>query len=446
MGCNRFCLNLWGLVAGIAGTALAASYFFLQREQYATAAFFLFLMLILAVRLFVVFNQTNRMLASFLDYLRDNDPSLELSGRFVRRNFQGLETRLQAIITDVRQKRIAEEMHARYLQTVVDHMDAGILIANGRGQITTINQTARKYLRLSSPDTLSGLSQLQPGLGERLEELRPGQSLVEKISNGPEIRVLSVRKALLTLQGDPHQIFAINDIRTELEDQELESWKKLIRIITHEIMNSITPITTLTAAIRRKFAALDSPGGQSAIAASDIRQGLESIDIIEERSLGVIHFIERYRKLTRIPPLRLAPLKVNELFDRMEYLFAEQLEERKIRLIREVHQEPVIQADAHLMEQVLINLVKNAVEALEGLPDPVIRLNARPENNHRVVIEVADNGCGIAEKDLDQVFVPFYSTKPEDSGIGLPFSKQVIRMHKGSLAVSSGPGKGRLPN
>jgi two-component system nitrogen regulation sensor histidine kinase NtrY len=442
MDYNRFSITILLHVVLITMAAMLFAFCLVIRQQYATAALFGVIILLLLWRTFHLFNRTNRILSGFLDYLRDNDPALEFSAKFVRKRFGELENKLRIIIEEVREKRIEEEMHARYLQMVVDHMDAGILIIGQNGRIETMNRMARKYLGDVELRTTKDLDKVGRDLSGRIERLKPGRSFIEKLSRGADIQVLSLKKAVLGLRGIPYEIISLNDIRTELEDQELESWKKLVRVITHEIMNSITPITTLTAAIRKKFSNLPVNAGMHSILPKDLQTGLESVDIIEERSNGLISFIEKYQKLTRIPPIKLTVVEIKQLFEGIEFLFKEQLNEKKITFFIHAEQVHRVKADKDLMEQVLINLIKNAIEALDDTRMPEIHLQSYMDPAGQVIIEVRDNGCGIPPEDLDHIFVPFYSTKKEGSGIGLSFCRQVIHLHKAQLTVSSKPGTG----
>jgi signal transduction histidine kinase len=207
-------------------------------------------------------------------------------------------------------------------------------------------------------------------------------------------------------------------------------------------MNSITPITTLTTAIRRKLDTTVKECGASDKVLQNIEEAVTSTEIIEERSNGLIHFINQYQRLTKLPPLKLIKIDIQALFGRMEYLFREQLNEKKIDLTISITAAREFLGDQQMLEQVLINLIKNATEALEGIKDPGIELKAFADGEGRVIIKVADNGPGISANHLDQVYVPFFTTKEKGSGIGLSLSKQIIRLHKGEIYLQTAEGQG----
>jgi len=247
-------------------------------------------------------------------------------------------------------------------------------------------------------------------------------------------------------QGEEYTIFTLHDIRSQMEEQEINAWKKLIRVITHEIMNSITPITTLTLAIRKKLTGTKRGKGKTEIRNDDIDVALSSTEIIEERSKGLIHFIDNYRKITKLPPLQLTGCDIPELFERIRMLFHQELQKNNIELMTEVHQTKSFKGDPQLVEQVLINLVKNSIEAFEAQPHPRIILKSLYDKDQRTVIAVMDNGAGIPQENMEEIFVPFFTTKEQGSGIGLNVCRQIMQLHKGEIFVNSGVGKGTSAN
>ena len=238
----------------------------------------------------------------------------------------------------------------------------------------------------------------------------------------------------------------MNDISNQMEEQEIESWKKLIRVINHEIMNSMTPIITLTLAIRKKL--MKGEGNKTAVKheRADLKDAINSAGIIEERSRGLVSFINRYKKLTGLPPLNKSTILAKDLFLKIENLFGEELQEKGIRLIYEPECMHRIEADQEMLEQVLINLVKNAAEALEDCNNPEIKLLCYSDTDRNLCLTVSDNGEGIPADRLGQVFVPFYTTREEGSGIGLSLCRQIMRLHKGRINIESEQGKGTRVN
>jgi len=235
----------------------------------------------------------------------------------------------------------------------------------------------------------------------------------------------------------------IKDIQNELEENEMESWQKLIRVLTHEIMNSITPIASITQTlnymikdVRSTYTnAFQDEGETEAIEEIEL-----AIETIHKRSVGLLHFVESYRDLTRIPTPRFTIFPIRQLFDNLKGLMKEEMNQRNILCIATVTPDHLeLSADEQLIEQVLINLLKNAIQALEKTEPPRIEIKAFTDSNGKIIIQMSDNGQGILPEVLDKIFVPFFTTKPKGSGIGLSLSRQILRLHGGTLTAHSEP-------
>ncbi|MDO9339873.1 MAG: ATP-binding protein, partial [Bacteroidales bacterium] len=235
---------------------------------------------------------------------------------------------------------------------------------------------------------------------------------------------------------------SIQDIKNELDEKELESWMKLIRVLMHEIMNSITPITSLSESLSHIYSTDGIPVLPEAVTAKTIVTTLQGLNVIKEQGKGLMSFVESYRKLTRVREPVKKLFKVADLMSRMQILYNSlERSERMDLSISLKDPDLEIFADQNLISQVLINLVKNALEANENNPDGKIRIVAGVDNNHHPEICVNDNGPGITEENLDEIFVPFFTTRQNGSGIGLSISKQIMRVHGGNLKVRSVPNK-----
>ena len=442
MGYNRFYFNLFINVILISVLSMGFVYFFFETEQKTTAVLFLLLIALVTGRLIYYLNRTNRLLGMYFTYLNENDPTLAWSSGYVERNFRGLRVSLQGIMEQLKRSRIEKEVQARYFQTIVDNIDAGIITAYQSGKIQLMNKAAARFLDTPHIINISDLDQTHSNLGSSLKELLPGRSIVEKFMVRGHLYLLSIKANKMKSLGEEYTIFTFHDIRNEMEEQEINSWKRLIRVITHEIMNSITPITTLTLAIRKKIKGSKRRESSIEISKEDVDVALSSTEIIEERSKGLIHFIEKYRKITKLPPLKLSHCDIQELFGRIKLLYSQQLSENRIELLIEVHQIKSFKGDPQLVEQVLINLVKNSMEAFLEQPQPQIILKSFPDKDQRTIISVLDNGSGIRLENMEEIFIPFFTTKEDGSGIGLNVCRQIMRQHKGEIFVKSEEGKG----
>ena len=349
---------------------------------------------------------------------------------------------MEVLIGELKETRIDLEVQTHYLTAILDNVSTGILCFDDSGKIETLNRAATEYLKIEHLNKLNDLDKQLSGLGTRILKMRPDSEITETILHGGKSIQLTIHSSQIKLKKDIVHIVALNDISMQMEEQEILSWKKLIRVINHEIMNSMTPIITLSMAIRRKLANGTEAKKVEELSGIVIEDAIQSASIIEERSNGLVKFIERYKKLTSLPPMNMERFPAGDLFAKMEQLFKEDLKEKGIRIIWPSQCIAELEADRQMLEQVLINLVKNSVEALRNSEDPEIELSCYRDTDRHICLSVHDNGEGIPKDKLEQVFVPFFTTREEGSGIGLSLCKQIIRSHNGRTHIESAPGEG----
>ncbi len=442
MGSNRFYISVLINCLLIFGSAFLFFYFLQVRQQPSTAAGVAILALLLTFRLIYYVNRTNRILGNFLSYMHENDPSLHYSVRYVEKNFKGLNEALENLIREFKENRIDLEVQAHYLETILDNVSTGILCFDHSGKIQTMNRAAFECLAVKHLEQLDELDKLQPGLGTRMLKMRLDTDITETVLHGGKSTQLTIHSTQIKLKREAIHIVAINDISMQMEEQEILSWKKLIRVINHEIMNSMTPIITLSMAIRRKLANGTEAKQVEQLSRVALEDAIQSASIIEERSIGLVKFIERYKKLTGLPPMNIERFPAGDLFAKVERLFKEDLKGKGIQIKWSSQCNAEIEADRQMMEQVMINLVKNSVEALRNREEPEIELSCYRDADDHICLSVRDNGEGIKKDKLEQVFVPFFTTREEGSGIGLSLCKQIIRSHNGSTHIESTAGQG----
>lgn len=433
MGSNRFYISIIIYCLLIFAAAFLFFYFLTVREQPSTAAGIAIVAFLILIRLIYVVNRANRLLSSFLVYMMEKDPSLHYTSKYADKNFRGLNESLEKLIREFKENRIDLEVQAQYLDAILGNIASGIICFDKDGKLRTMNQSAKKILACRNIEQLKDLETDHPGLAKRLLKMGPKSELVEEIHSGERSMFVSFLSSQIRLGSDIIHIISLNDISKQMEEQEIRSWKKLIRVINHEIMNSMTPIITLSMAIRRKL------GKNTPDALVD---AIQSAEIIEERSSGLVNFIERYKKLTGLPGPKMELFAVEQLFSRVEQLYREELAAEAVAFSFDSNCTMEINADKQMMEQLMINLVKNALEAVKGKEDAHIELSCHPTAEGQVNISVIDNGEGIPADKLEQVFVPFFSTREEGSGIGLSLCKQIILLHQGQILIESKPGKG----
>jgi len=252
---------------------------------------------------------------------------------------------------------------------------------------------------------------------------------------------LSVYVIELVLRDTKFKLVSLQNIQSELEEKEMEAWQNLVRVLTHEIMNSIAPISSLASTVKGDIESkidINEP-----IAPSDLEDYLMAISTIEKRSEGMINFVSDFRSLAHIPTPKFQSIRLKGLFDQLETLMQHQFDTNQIQFKKQIEPENLILfGDQTLIEQVLINLIQNAIHAVEDTVTRVVSLDAFIDESGKIILEVTDSGRGIEEDALPKIFIPFFTTKKKGSGIGLSLSKQIMRRHKGNIQVRSKLGKG----
>jgi two-component system nitrogen regulation sensor histidine kinase NtrY len=438
---NLFAINIFIRVILISLNSFAFIFILTETNRPATAVLLGFLLIYLTVNLFYYVNRTNRELANFLIYLKENDTSLVLKSKNLDKTFKGLRQSFKKITDELKKTRIEREIKQRYIEMVFEHVGIGLISFDEDGRIEKINKAAKNLLNISHATEISELDKVHHGLAEKLKSQQPGLQSLLKIKINNEILQVAIKSTITVIENKRINIISLQDIRNELEEKELDSWKKLISTLTHEIMNSITPIITLTVAIKRCFKQNGNIKSPENISIENIKDAIDSTNIIEERSKGLISFVDKYRSITKLPVPALTRISVSQLFSDLEMLFKDTFELKKIKFKKEIIPDNLnITADKKLMEQVLINLIKNSLDAMKDYKKGLVIFRAFEENNN-VNIQIIDNGPGIPDEILENIFTPFYTTKEKGTGIGLSISRQIIRMHKGKIFLRSVPNK-----
>lgn len=436
---NRYYISIIVRVVLITLSCFLLVWFYTQTSRPATTLFFLLLIVAQTVSLILYLNRINRDLANFLIYLQENNTSLVFSRNRVEKNFRNIMSGLNEISKKIQEAQISREEKHQYLRAVIEHMDTGILSFNSKNEVELVNRAA---LNLLNTQTLTNIDLLNGELADKLKS-PDKENFVVKLENNGKLMNLSVKLKSVRIGNEIIKIVSLQNIRAELEEQELESWKKLIRVLRHEIMNSITPITTLTIAIKRCFSRNAVAKPLKEITSDNIADALMSAEVIEERSNGLISFVEKFKSITDVPKPVFKNFGVVSMLEKVKLLFVNLCKEKEIEFSIEAdNSELTANADEQLIQQVIINLVKNSIEAINTTG--FVTLKAFRSSTQKVCIQVIDNGKGIDAEDLENVFVPSFSTKENGMGIGLSLSKQIIQLHQGEISARSHPGRGTV--
>jgi signal transduction histidine kinase len=278
---------------------------------------------------------------------------------------------------------------------------------------------------------------------EKIISLKSGTRTLFKFTDKDDFLQLAIYAADFTMHQQKYRLISLQNIQSELEEKEMEAWQNLIRVLTHEIMNSVTPISSLASTARDLLTRFTTKASPDPAVNSEIMTDVESaVQTIEKRSQGLLTFVENYRKLTKIPRPDFQIFLINELFQRIINLMQPQFNLKNLTIQKQISPETLeLTADPLLVEQVLINLIKNSLEAMTSIPQPMIHLLAKLDERGRILIEVTDNGVGIEQNVLENIFIPFFTTKEQGSGIGLSLSRQIMRLHGGTISVRSIPNR-----
>jgi len=401
--------------------------------------------IILTINLILYLNTTNRKIRFFFDSVRNDDSSLSFAFDEKNPSVREIYKSMNRVNRQIQQLKIENRNQEQYFQILLEHIGAGIITYNKDGHIIHANSSAK---RLLSTDVLTHLQQIEridQKLYQTINSIKPfDRRLIAIQTKNGEIQ-LSLKATSLKTKETELVILSIQDIKSELDEKEIESWMKLIRVLMHEIMNSITPITSLSESLFNIYSSEGDPVIPEKITIKTIDTTLQGLNAIKEQGKGLMSFVESYRKLTRVPEPEKKLFKIADLMNRVQVLYSSLDKSDKISLSFSL-KEPELEifADQNLISQVMINLVKNALEANENNPKGKILITAGYNSDNRPEICVVDNGPGIPEKNLDEIFVPFFTTRQNGSGIGLSISKQIMRIHGGNLKVRSVPDKETL--
>ncbi len=440
---KRFSLSIISRTILLCATIFLLFYLISETTLYATITIVSVIIITEIYSLIKFVEKTNKDISRFFNSIKYSDFSQSFKPNIKGSAFEELSSSFTGVIEEFQKTRTEKEEHARYLQTIVQHVGIGLMAFTSDGNVELINTAAKKLLKIYSIKNISELSALSGTLVKSLTNLKAGDKILIKIADNNELSQLSIYAAEFKLRENHYTLISITNIQSELEEREMEAWQNLIRVLTHEIMNSVTPIislsSTATTLLEEAYDKIKSNNKSNSDELEDVKGALNTIS---KRSQGLLHFVDDYRNLTRIPAPNFQSVKICELFGRFQKLFIDQFEEKKIKFTYSVEPNDLeVTADGDLIEQVIINLIVNSVHAVSKAESPEIKLTSKIDSRGSILIQIIDNGSGIPEQLYDKIFIPFFTTRKEGSGIGLSLSRQIMRAHKGSINVRSTPGK-----
>lgn len=392
-------------------------------------------------------NSVNQDLENFFKAIRNNDSSIKFQTRQSKLGYNQLFTQFDLINESIRNIKIENENRNQYFKVLVEHVGVGLISFNEKGKVLLFNRAAKEIFNKPNLFHIQHLDRIQDGISSLITELLPSEQKLISLYRNHEMIQLSVKATKLKMSDENVTLVSFQNIKTELDDKELDAWQKLIRVLTHEIMNSISPVnsslSTLIDFYRNEDTNQQIPIEE--VDAEMIADTVTGLEIIDDRIKGMLDFVNRFRDIAIVPKLNIQLVDVHERTANLANLFSEKFRDSNIEFSLFCREENVeINVDPVLLDQILINLLTNSIQAFHGTEDKKISLRIERNEDARVFIEIEDNGCGIEKNLQDEIFVPFFTTKADGSGVGLSFSRQLMRLHGGTLSFKSVPNKQTL--
>jgi signal transduction histidine kinase len=388
-----------------------------------------------------IYNATNETITFFFDSLRNDDTTLHFATNIRNRTLTRLYESMNHLNRHFQEIRIRNEYNESYYRTLIQHASTGIIVLDADNKVELINKAACQYAGFSPESTnLNTLIIKHPAFYEAVCNLRPGENVTYRNLISNNLQILVFRASMIKRKDAVLKLVSIQDIRHELEFRELDSYRKLISVLTHEIMNLLSPLTTVSKELYSMFHDSDKPKMLSQLNDETIKTAVTGLQLINDQSNGLLNFVSNYRKISKLPQPEFAKFDVEEWVEQLKIAFSGKMRENNIdfRITADKSLKEVI-ADKKLLNQVIINLINNSIEALvENDQDRNIGMELLRTPQNHVIIRIINNGPLIPPELLEKIFVPFFTTKKSGSGIGLSISQDIMKLHNGSItAVSS---------
>lgn len=421
-------LRLTGLFLGLLFLATAVS-------QGIRTSIIIFAAIVVTIQAYAVIryiNYTNRELESFLAGLRFGDFQQTYTISHLGPSFQNLESTLDFAVEKFKRMRVQKEQQAVYFQSLVQHIPIPFFVVYPDQRVNVLNNATRRTLNVADITNTSELLNFGAGFQRDVLQIMPGETLMSTIELAGVEEYFMMTATQLSAGSGIHKLISLQNVQGEIDATELATWQNLLRVTSHEILNSLAPVSSCAQTAKTLVDdALDREMANGQLR-EDLQDIGESLETVMRRSEGLTRFIQNYRQLSRLPPPRKRAIRVGSYFSRLESLVQGEMARKKIEL--EMHHDPPslsVVADEDMLDQALINLVRNAADALEEQSRKEIRVVAFTDDKQRTVLEVQDNGSGISQEMQDKIFDPFFTTRPHGSGVGLALVRYIMLSHGG---------------
>ncbi len=450
---NNFRANVVLRVLALVGLTLVLAWSSINTSWVATPFACGALLLLTVFELIRYVEKATGELTSFLNFVAHEDFSTPVTTTYKGKVFTELQQAYAALTGTLRRLNLQKAANYQYLEAVVEHVGVALCCLDDSGEVKLINQPAQRMFDVPYLHSTRSFARIDERLPDLLMRLHDGERSLLDVRRGDETLQVVLYATTFELLGQRNKLISFHNIQDELDQQEIESWRKLIRVLTHEITNSVTPIISLSRLLRETLIdeshtppTLRVPLPQEQ---SDI---FRSVTAIHARSAGLLDFVQAYRSFAKLPDPVFSDIDARALLERVRTLMSQEIDASQITIDLQCREAGLtLHADAGHTEQILINLLRNAVEALAGRPHPRIELRAFRSDQEtlstgqaKILLQVIDNGAGIPPEHLDSIFVPFFTTKRNGTGVGLSISRQLMRVNRAGISVRSTPGEGTI--
>lgn len=406
----------------------------IAREYYLFSKIALIFLIIAEIISFVAYtNRANKDLAYLINSFRSGFPEKLKINDKLDANQKRLYAAINQLSDDFNNLRINRELDFQLFQNIIHHVGIGIIVLDNEGGIILSNKAFHSIFKIEHVVNIKDLCKFHTALPDYILRISPIKPELKTFISRTGTQHLSMKASEIVLNGKMLKLVSFQNINNEIEQKEIEAWQKLMRVINHEIINSMSPVELLSSSMIKKLEKLSIDNNKDNIIGSEIEKLKNDLRIINTRSSDLTKFVVAYRSSMNVPQPVMKNVIVVDLIRDLESLFKETLDSKGINFSISVRPKTImLKADKKMIEQVLINLIKNSIQAVENIKVPVIEFNCKYKDGN-VVIEVIDNGMGIPGEIADNLFMPFFTTRPGGSGIGLNISKKIINLHNGTI-------------
>lgn len=443
MAFRKFDTNVTLRVAALFLSMLLSVWLIMETGFYVAAALMSALSAVQLVALLQFVKTTHRELKRFMGAVQNSDFSQSFSYNDLGASYKELGEAFSIVFDRFRTARSAREEQAHYLRMLVDHIPVALITIHDDGRVEALNNAARRMFTPGFPATPDEFGRFGAELAETVIGIEAGQSLVVRTDVSSASRQLKIAATEIVIGGERLKILSLQDIQSELDATEFDAWRELGRVLTHELMNSLTPVSSLAETATQMLDDLQKKTDVGSETGAEIEDIHSAVEAVARRSQGLLKFVESYRQVMRVPPPVISQFVIADMFERLDLLMRTDLEERGVSFTTTVAPQGLqMRADSDLLEQALINLIRNARDALEVSNKKEIVVHASVNARNHVEISVTDTGPGMAPDVAEKIFVPFFTTKENGAGIGLSFSRQIMLAHRGTIDLDTAEGEG----